>query len=136
MAIDPRYTHTLIEFIAAGQSSTDLSYSKLSYVEKRDGIDFPVHNIIDDYIDELKEKCLTITLSDSEWIKYRFRPKLLANDVYGTTEAYFLILLLNNICDIKEFYDKSLKMLKKDDLFEALSQIYNVEKDNLILYNK
>lgn len=136
MAADPRYTYTLVDFIVAGKSSTDLSYSKLSYTETKDGIVFPVHHITNDFLYELKKDCLTVTLSDEEWVKYRYRPKILANDVYGTTEVYFLILLLNDMCDIKEFDGKVLKMLRKDDLFEYLAQIYNNEKTNLTIYNK
>ena len=86
MATDPRYTHTLVEFIAAGQASTDLSYSKLSYVEKRDGIDFPVRNIIDDYNDEMELK-FKLTYSEYQEAKEKL------NEIASVPENALKILL-------------------------------------------
>lgn len=132
---DPRTTHTLSEFIAAGKTSTNIDYSKLSFIEKRDSIEYPLWNILNDYLYEFKQSTLTITLDDDEQFKYKYRPKLLANEIYGNPELYFVILLMNDICNVKDFAPKSIKLLRVDDMNDMLSKIYNAEKRNIQIYN-
>lgn len=125
---------TVEEFIANG-SNTVLSYDKLSFKEKFDDIIYPMKNILDDYIKELKEKAVIVTLSDKEFIRYKWRPKVLAHDLYGNGELDFVILALNNICDIKDFNKKEIKLLRIDELDEFMTSIYNAEKENIDIYN-
>ena len=61
------------------------------------------YNLINDYLPLIKEKAVTVVLDDDEYNKYLYKPKLLAYDVYKNTELYYVILLLNNVCSIKEF---------------------------------
>src|SRR5574344_2109562 len=93
---------TLAEFISYS-NSTKISYNNLSFIDILDDIKFPIVNIIDDYVDEIKDKSFDVTLSDKEYLKYKYRPKLLANDIYGNGEYYFIILAINGICNVKEF---------------------------------
>ena len=51
--------------------------------------------ISDKYAAELEENKRTITLNTKEYYKYRYNPKLLSYDVYGTTELWFFILMAN-----------------------------------------
>ena len=132
---DPRKAHTLSEFLMALSSSTTITYPKLSFVEKRNNIEYVVKNVLSDYIYELKQRAATVTLSTQEEIKYFYRPKLLASDLYGSTELYYVILLLNDMCDVKDFTMNPLKLLYKDDMAECLSVIYNAEKNAISTYN-
>ena len=92
-------------------------------------------NIIYDYLPELNERTVTLTMTDNEFIKYRYKPKLLAYDLYGSTEVYFVIMALNGMCNIKDFNKKKLKLLYKSDLIELLNEIYSAESD-YIMYNR
>lgn len=125
---------TIEEFIANG-SNTVLSYDKLSFKEKFDDIVYPMKNILDDYIKELKEKAVVVTLSNKELIRYKWRPKVLAYDLYGNGELDFVILALNNICNIKDFDKKEIKLLRINELEEFITSIYNAEKENIDIYN-
>jgi hypothetical protein len=133
--IDPRKAHTLSEFLSATAASSAISYPKLSFIEKIDRIEYPVKNVLNDYLYELKQSALEITLDQQQELKYFYRPKLLASDIYGSTELYYIILLLNDICDIKYFNINPLKMLTKNDMSELISKIYNVEKTAIETYN-
>lgn len=124
------YTSTVEGFIKSSGINT-IHYDNLSLLEKFGNNLMVSHNIINDYIDELDNIAVNVTLSDSEFNKYVYKPKLLAYDIYGSTELYFVILAMNNICNVKEFNFRKVKMLKAQDLEKFISAIYNSEKRTL-----
>ena len=128
MSIDlsSEYTYTVEQFIKS-EDSTKLDYNSLAIFQKVNSIYMITHNVINDYMPELKAMCGTVVMSDLEYLKYKQKPKLLAYDCYGSTELYFLILKLNNMYDVKQFDKKSLKMIKKKKLSEVLSYIYEAQ---------
>lgn len=125
-------TATIEDFINSAPSNS-ISYDITSFLQKLTHITMVSYNVFNDYIDELLELSVTVTLSDQEFNRYQFRPKLLAYDIYGSTEVYFLIMILNNICNVKEFNFRSVKMLRVEDLEKVVSSIYNAEKYRLEL---
>lgn len=60
-------------------------------------------NIADKYAVELEENKRTIELNTKEYYKYRYNPKLLSYDIYGTTELWFFILMANELYTAIEF---------------------------------
>ena len=128
MSIDlsSEYTYTVEQFIKS-EDSTKIDYNSLAIFQKVNSIYMITHNVINDYMPELKAMCGTVVMSDLEYLKYKQKPKLLAYDCYGSTELYFLILKLNNMYDVKQFDKKSLKMIKKKKLSEVLSYIYEAQ---------
>lgn len=128
----PEKTYTIEEFIDCYNAS-DISYESTSLIQQVHGNIMIAYNIFNDYIDELNDLAVYVTLSNEEYNKYLYRPKLLAYDLYGSTELFFLILMLNNICNVKEFDFKRLKLLKVDDLQKFISAVYNSEKYTLSL---
>lgn len=137
MAKAPKDTYSIEEFIAAGEAVT-LSYNNLSFLEtlSTGNIDVPIFNVIDDYLPELKKIALDITLTDLEFAKYIYKPKLLAHDLYKNGELYFIILAINGICDVKEFNRQKLKIIRPGDLDEAMTYIYNANMKIINLYNE
>ena len=84
-------THTIDEFISC-QSDTSMCYNNLSFIDQYDGIKFNTYNVLSDYLDDIKDNyCKTIELNQDEAWKYKYRPKLLAYDIYGNTELAFTI---------------------------------------------
>ena len=135
----PEKTSSVEEFIEMG-SADDITYYNFSILEKytsEDGIsiEYAMSNIIYDYMTEIMDKVVELELSDDDYTKYRYKPKLLAYDVYKTTEVYFVIMAINGICSIKDFTKKKLKMLYTQDLIDLLNQIYSAEQ-NRIKYNR
>ena len=124
--MQPELTYTVEQFIAASPAN-QISYSKLSIFEKVDSVYMCTHNLLNDYTEEIKSDYETILMSDEEYAKYCYRPKLLAYDVYGDTELFFIILFVNNICNVKDFSSKRIKMIKNARLSSILSAIYNAE---------
>lgn len=134
----PENTSTIEEFIDMG-ACDEITYKNFSILVKFIGessvIEYAQDNIIYDYMDELLAKAKDFELSDSDYIKYRYKPKLLSYDIYDTTELYFVILAINGMCSIKDFNKRKIKLLYKSDMMNLLNQIYSAESD-YILYNR
>lgn len=127
-------TYTVEDFIELGKDIDDIQYSKFAILSKAasdviNPLIYAEHNVIYDYEEEFKRLSLNVEMTDSEFNKYRFKPKLLAYDLYGSTELYFAILFTNGICNIKEFNRKNIKLIKKSDMILLLEAIYNAEQN-------
>lgn len=134
----PKYTSSLDDFVDA-RTSSNTSYQTLSLVEliNEDShlIEFPAYNVLNDYYDELKDAAVVINLSDEEYFKYRFRPKLLAYDLYNNTELGFIILILNELMSVKEFDLRQIKLISRSGLAAILTNIKSAEASFIETYN-
>ena len=99
-------------------------------------IEYDVFNVVSDYMNDLKKMASEVTLTDTEYYTYRFKPKLLADYLYGNTELYFIILMLNDIWSVKDFDFRTIKLISKSDLIDALSKINASEKSFIKSYNE
>jgi len=122
----PSETYTIQDFITAG-ASVEITYAKTSILEKVGTIEYPVHNIIYDYMEELLAVSVLVTLTDKEYQKYLYSPKILAYDLYGYTDFYFIIMALNNICNVKDFNFRKVRVLRPSDL-SIVNRIMVAEK--------
>lgn len=123
-------TCTLEGFINYKDIDSNIYYSNLSIFEKSiDGESLLLsYNVLNDYIDEIMDMTVTVTLTDEEYIKYQYNPKLLAYTLYGSTEYYYIILFVNSMASVKEFNKRKIKLLRPKDLSEVLSSIYSSEE--------
>jgi hypothetical protein len=110
----------------------------MSLLEKDpdNNIEYDVFNVVSDYINELKAMSSTVVLSENEYYTYRFKPKLLADYLYGNTELYFIILWLNDMWSVKDFDLREIKLIKNTELSDALSKINSAEKAFIKSYNE
>lgn len=131
----PQETSTIEEFIESGSGVT-ITYPTLSFTDMlSNGTWVSVHNVINDYIEELRNACINVELNTEQQFKYFYKPKLLCHDMYGNPELYFIILLINDMADVKEFTKPVIKMLRKSHMSEVLTLIYNAEKKAIEAYN-
>lgn len=131
----PQNTSTIEEFINSGSGIT-ITYYNLSFNDMlSNGTVVSVHNVISDYLDELKDAAVYVSLNQDQQFKYMYKPKLLCSDLYGNPELYFIILLLNDMADVKEFTKPVIRMLNKTSMSELLTLIYNAEKQAISNYN-
>lgn len=121
-------TVTIQDFIAL-RSSDEITYYNYSILEYLNGFDMFITNLLYDYEDELQDISVILELSDIERAKYRYKPYLLAYDIYGSTEAKFIIMMLNNIIDPKEFDFNKVRIVKYGDLKNILNRIQAVNED-------
>lgn len=127
-------TYTVEDFIELGKDIDDIQYYKFTILSKASSdvanpILYAEHNIIYDYEEEFKQLAEQVVMSDSEYNKYKYRPKLLAYDLYGSAEFFFAILFINGMYNIKDFDKRNIKLIRKDAMSKLLASIYNAEKN-------
>ena len=128
-------TYTLADFIASGKMNT-VDYDQFSYKDLvSNGTEVSILNVVNDYMREIKDVAVKVELSTQEYLKYRYKPKLLCRDVYSNGEVYYVIMLLNGRIDVKDFDVHELLMLRKADMNTLLTQIYNDEYKWMQEYN-
>lgn len=134
---NPMYSHTLSEFKAAYNNRSVVPlYESFCYQEQNGGIKYIVKNVLNDYLYELKKLSVNIQLTNDELVKYNYKPKLLSADIYGLTDFFYIILLLNGICNVKDFHDiNPIKLIPSDTLGDYLSSITTNESTNIKRFN-
>lgn len=120
-------TNTVEDFIAMS-GSDELTYYNYSLVEYLNGYDMFITNILYDYEDEFNDQVVTLQLTDREKAKYKYKPYLLAYDIYGSTELDFIIMMLNGIIDPKDFNFNRVKIIKSGALTTLLTRITSVNE--------
>lgn len=64
-----------------------------------DSLDF---NLVDIYIDEMFKDCIQVSFENNERAIYNKNPKKLSHAFWGTTDLYYIIMVMN---DFKDFDD-------------------------------
>ena len=85
-------------------------------------------NLVIKYMPELKSLKKKVSLSKSEFAKYRYNPKLLSYDIYGTTELWFLILEANELHSATQFNNQVIYLFTTD-IVEKMTRILNLESE-------
>lgn len=131
----PELTYTLDQFIAC-QSDTNFCYNNLSFIDQIDNIKYNIYNVASDYIDEIiTNYCVNVELTDDNLSKYKYRPKLLCYDLYGSQELYYLILIINDICSVKDFTKNKLVLPTKVNIPIITRAIMNANRSDIQKYN-
>lgn len=133
--VNTETTYTLSDFISSGKMTT-VDYDAFSYKDLvSNGTEVAILDIVNDYMREIKEVSVKVKLSTAEYLKYRFKPKLLCRDVYGNGEVYFVIMLLNGRIDVKDFDTDTLLMISVANMNSLMTSIYNAEYKWMQEYN-
>lgn len=132
------HTHSLQEFIALGKSVDVYDYLRFSMVENRDGDSVVIHNVLDDYVEEMKDQAILVHLTSKQVDEYRYNPKKLSWKMYGTTTLYHVILKLNNLASTHDFNLRSRKLLLFSPavLQDVIASIYRSERYAIQTYNE
>ena len=90
---------------------------------------FPFSSVITKYKDFLYNIITTVTLNEAEQLYYQFKPKLLSEDLYDTTELWDTLLILNNYVSVSEFKPKVLKVYDPERFKEYINEILLLEEE-------
>ena len=123
---DPSLTYTLDDFVAM-QMSDDMTYYNFSILEVVNSVEHLNINLVEEYSSILKSQALQVELTDEEYKKYKYCPDLLAYDIYGSVQLDFVILILNDIFDPKEFVNKTIRLVPASVLQQFLNEVYGKE---------
>lgn len=134
---NPATTYTINQMIAL-KNSDSITYKNYSILQKSlkdDNLIYSIDNVIYDYMEEINPYKKLVGFTDIEVIKYKYKPKLFAYDIYGSTECYFVIMAVNGICNVKEFelLDKTAWALAPDDMYSIMNLIGRAEKTRIAI---
>lgn len=118
-------THTIEEFISR-KYEDELTYRNFSIVDYIDEVELLDRNLFSDYLPELEATCILYPFTIQEYRRYKYLPDLLSYDLYKTTQLDFVLMMLNDMVDPKEFNLKKIKLPRADVLKEVLSSILSV----------
>ena len=124
-------TNSLDTYIQSG-NYVKLKYANLCLIETNEhDLVRCIVNLLDDYYEELEDYFMDVTLSDEEVRIYRYNPKRLAYDIYGSTDFYSFILYINKMSSIKEFNldDPHIKLIHVDSFMPLISYILRNEEN-------
>lgn len=129
---------TIQDLINRKQTKGIIDYNTFSFsMTINKSITIPFQNVITTtYAKELKALAEEVTLTEEEYQKYKYKPKLLAYDIYNYTELFYIIDFLNNIYNIKDFNKRKLKLIPKRELFEFLSSVLQADSNYISEFNQ
>lgn len=128
---------TIQDLIDRKQTKGKIDYNTYSFaISIENAITVPFQNVLTTtYADDLKALAIDITLTNEEYYKYRFKPKLLAYDIYNYSELFYIINFINGIYNIKDFNFRTVKLIPKTDLFNMLSYVLQADASNISDFN-
>ena len=95
--------------------------------ETNQDVEIPFSSLLNKYRDYLSNIIVTIILDDEAQAKYRFKPKLISNELYGTTELWDTILILNSGARVCDFQPVRLKLYDPAELKKYINTILIIE---------
>ena len=121
----------LIDFI----KDEEISYRNLHlpiYIHNTktdDIIRVPYQSIFAKYIDYFRSIRIKSSFSEREIMKYRYKPKMLSNDLYDTTELWSVLLEINGFSSIIDFnLEKPIYVLHPGRMLDILNEILILEE--------
>lgn len=86
-------------------------------------------SVIDKYYDILLDHTSIVKLTDDEYLRYRYKPKLLSEELYGTQELHSLLLRLNHITSVIQFDFTELRVFNTN-IIKLINEIMILEEEN------
>jgi len=99
---------------------------KVSKLEVIDGFEVLQRISIEPYIDTLKSNAILVSLNPGDVSRYKFKPRLLAREVYGSENLFYLILMLNDMI-VETFVPEQIYLLNRSDR-SIVEDIINKER--------
>lgn len=88
-------------------------------------------NILNSYKNYLSQFCIFLKIPE----EYYYKPELVAKEMYGTVDLWYLILFFSN-CPSAEEFNKSVIKIFDPAKFSVLNKLMNITKKSLSLNNK
>lgn len=129
------YNSTIKELINNGKHSTlntdELSLKTVVTNSLNEKFVVNISCVFEKYYELLTDHAVTVTLTNEEYLRYRFKPRMLSKDLYGTYDLHYLLLKLNNITSVIYFDFTELKVFKPE-IVSLLNEIQILEEENRI----
>lgn len=126
---DFKDSSTLEATVSEGYKKETMYHCFSILAKSEDGsVDYPVNNVLYEYIDEIKNLCVPYTIPDSDYSRYCMRPDLFCYDNYGDSDLDWILLAVNDIISHKSFTMKNIMMVNPEYLDQILSDVLNASQ--------
>lgn len=126
----PDDTNYIDDFIDAGQNLS-FGHEKymLKYQTEQSGIIVPMQSLIQKYRGAFRKYIVEYEMTDKEFERWRYNPKRMCKEMYGTPELWTEILFINHMVGITEFKKQTVKLytLGIIDAINELLMIYKMD---------
>lgn len=133
MAVNPK--STIQDIISTGKElkicNRELSLKSVMTNSANEKYVVNIANIFEKYYEILLDNTVIVVLTDEEYLKYRFKPKVLSYDLYGTKELHYMLLRLNYVYSVINFDFKELRVFNTN-ILNLLNEIMILENENYI----
>ena len=135
MALNFRKRSTIQSVIEEGLelklTIKDLAFKEI--IENSSGEKFVVNmfNLYEKYYELLLEHATIVVLTDEEYRKYKYNPRLLSKDLYGTQELHYMLLRLNYVYSILNFDFREVRVFRTN-INTLLNEIMVMESEDYI----
>lgn len=123
--------YTTITELINSVKDMEISYRNLHtnmYISnKNEIIKIPYKSIIRTYMPFLQKTVIEVNIPDTEINKYKYKPKKISYDLYGTTELWSAILELNNLYSTIDFNISKIKLFDPNEFKRLLNEILIME---------
>lgn len=128
-------TSTIKSMIEAGKgmqnTANDFHFKHVIENSKGEKFIVNMNALFEKYYSLMLDNAVMVTLSNEDYHKYRYKPKIMSLDLYGTTELYFLLLRLNNMVSVTQFDRTELKVFDQS-IVKILNEISIHEYENFV----
>jgi hypothetical protein len=111
----PHLTYSVGDFIASSDQAPIYLKDFLEWSQIGD-VQYPTYNALHEYRDILSKYAVRLALTEEEYQRFIYKPELLAFELYGYTDLYFVLLFMNNIYNNKDFKFRELNVLLRDHI--------------------
>lgn len=125
---------TTIEELINWGKTQEISYRNLhgevyiNNLSNNEVIRIPLNSVMGEYRYFLEPYTIEITMSDDELYLYQYKPKSLSFKLYGTTELWSTLLMINNCISKIDFDKKKIKVLDPKRIKAFINEVLILEK--------
>ncbi len=109
----------------------DLCFKEVITNSSGDMFVINMYNLYEKYYELLLEDVTTVVLTEQEYLKYKYQPRLLAKDLYGNPDIYYLLLRLNYVYSVINFDFREIRVFKPS-IISLLNEIIVMESEDYI----
>lgn len=124
--------YSTIQELIDSVKDMEISYRNLHtniYIKnKEDIIKIPYKSIIQTYLPFFQDTVVTAKLNPDEIVMYRYKPKMLSFDLYGTTELWSSLMELNGVLSIVDFTLETPKVFHPNSFMKKLNEVMIMER--------
>lgn len=126
----PDNANYIDDFIDAGQNLA-FGHEKymLKYQTEQSKIVVPMQSLIQKYRGAFRKYIVEYEMTDNEFERWKYNPKRMCKEMYGTPELWTEILFINHMVGITEFKKQTVKLytLGIIDAINELLMIYKMD---------